>query len=46
MEQRYGMDAIGHLRDVMLSADRNVTPLMPLAALDQQQWPRLAGPAE
>jgi hypothetical protein len=46
MEQRYGMDAIGYLRDVMLSNDRDVTPFMPVETLERLEWPRLAGPAE
>lgn len=46
MEQRYGMDAIGYLRDVMLSKDRDVTPLMPVDTLGRLEWPKMAGPAE
>ena len=46
MEQRYGMDAIGYLRDVMLSSDRDRSPLMPVDTLERLEWPRMAGPAE
>lgn len=46
MEQRYGMDAIGYLRDVMLSNDRNLTPMMPVETLERLEWPRMASPAE